>query len=131
MRVAFACLALLGGMSSVAALAQTQASRWDLESARELLDAIQGARAEGLDPRDYDPEPLHQAMLSGPGPQLDALATERFRHLARDYTQGHVGPEDRLSWFIAGPSLSAEAAETLMTRALAERRIGPILVEQL
>lgn len=144
MRVAFALPALAAGLSPLPALAQNQtqapaapvalqeqAPRWDVESVRELLDAIQGAKAEGLDPRDYDPEPLRQAMAAGPGPRLDALATDRFRHLARDYTQGHVGPEDRLSWFIPGPTLSDEAADTLMARALAERRIGPILAELL
>jgi murein L,D-transpeptidase YcbB/YkuD len=128
-RVAYALLAVAAGLSPLPAFAQ--APRWDAESARELLDAIQGAQAEGLDPRDYSPEPLLEAAKAGPGPALDAAATERFRHLARDYTQGHVGPEDRLSWFIAGPTLSDEAADALMTRALAERRIGPVLAELL
>jgi murein L,D-transpeptidase YcbB/YkuD len=55
------------------------------------------------------------------------MAAERFGHIARDYAQGHVGAEDRLSWFIAGPSLSTDAADALMSRAIAEKRVGPVL----
>jgi hypothetical protein len=106
MRVALAFPAILAGLAPAAAPAQAPQPSWSLVSARELLGAIDGARAEGLDPRDYDPGPLRQAVAAGPGAALDAAATMRFRHLARDYAQGHVGPEDRLSWFIAGPKLT-------------------------
>lgn len=51
--------------------------------------------------------------------------------MARDYTQGHVGPEDRLSWFIAGPALSKTAVDALMQRALGGERIRPVLAELL
>lgn len=99
--------------------------------ARELLGAIDRAGAEGLDPRDYDAAPLRQAIASGPGAALDATASDRFRRLARDYAQGHVGAEDRLSWFIAGPKLSAEAADALLARAVAERRVATVLTNLL
>jgi murein L,D-transpeptidase YcbB/YkuD len=131
MRVAFAFPAILAGLAPAAAPAQAPQPSWSLESARELLGAIDGARAEGLDPRDYDPGPLRQAVAAGPGAALDAAATMRFRHLARDYAQGHVGPEDRLSWFIAGPKLTEADADVLMARALAEQKIGPTLAHLL
>lgn len=124
MRAAYALPALLAGPVPVASLAQAPQPLWSLESARELLDAIDGAREEGLDPRDYDPAPLKQAIGVGIGPTLDAAASKRFRHLARDYAQGHVGAEDRLSWFIAGPKLNDADADALMARALADRKIG-------
>lgn len=135
MRVACLLAALAAGLPPLPALAQAPeavpVSAWTVASARELLDAIDGARAEGLDPRDYDPAALKQAIAEGPGSALDTAAGERFRHLARDYAQGHVGAEDRLSWFIPGPALTDDAANALMNRALAERRIGPVLAQLL
>ena len=131
MRVAFACLAIAAGLSTSPLAAQAQPPRWTVAAVNELLDAISAARAEGLDPRDYEPDGLRRALGAGAGPALDAAASERFIHLARDYTQGHVGPEDRLSWFIAGPSLSQAAAEALMERALGRERIRPVLAELL
>lgn len=131
MRVAYALLALLASVTPAAILAQAPQPLWSLESARDLLGAIDGARSEGLDPRDYDPTPLRQAMTRGPGSPLDAMASERFRHLARDYAQGHVGAEDRLSWFIVGPRLSDADADVLMARALADGKIGPALAQLL
>lgn len=111
--------------------AQDSGVQWDRESVGELLAAIEGARAEGLDPRDYDPEPLRQALAAGQPDRFHQLASDRFRHLARDYTQGHVGPEDRIGWHIVGPRLSTLDADALMARALAERRIGPLLAQLL
>lgn len=131
MHVAYALPALFAGLISQAALAQAPQPLWTLESARELLDAIDGARAEGLDPRDYEPEQLNQAIGAGPGAALDAAAGRSFRLLARDYAQGHVGAEDRLSWFIAGPQLSDGEADGLMARALADGKIGPTLAKLL
>lgn len=127
MRVAYAFPAFIAGLVPVASLAQAPQPLWSLESAVELLDAIDGARAEGLDPRDYDPAQLKQAIGGGIGPALDTAASERFRHLARDYAQGHVGAEDRLSWFIAGPKLSDADTDALMARALTDGKIGPTL----
>ena len=131
MRVTFACLAVAAAASTSPLAAQAQAPRWTVVAATDLLDAIESARAEGLDPRDYEPDGLRRALGSGEGPALDAAASERFVHLARDYTQGHVGPEDRLSWFIAGPALSKTGAEALMERALGRERIRPVLAELL
>ena len=111
--------------------AQDSAAQWDKDSVSELLAAIEGARAEGLDPRDYDPEPLRQALAAGQTARYRQLASDRFRHLARDYTQGHVGPEDRIGWHIVGPRLSALDVDALMARALAERRISPLLAQLL
>lgn len=117
----------MAGLIGQPLAAQEQAFHWTPQAAGELLEAIEAARKEGLDPRDYEPEGLRQAMRSGPGAALDAAAAQRFVHLARDYTQGHVGAEDRLSWFIAGPNLTKAAAGTLMERALGGERVGPVL----
>nr|WP_302477361.1 L,D-transpeptidase family protein [Sphingomonas sp. ID1715] len=122
---------MAAGLSTCPSRAQEQAPRWTVAAATDLLDAIAAARAEGLDPRDYEPEELRRAIGSGAGPALDAVASGRFIHLARDYTQGHVGPEDRLSWFIVGPALSKAAGEALMQRALGGERIRPLLAELL
>lgn len=126
-----ATAAALAVIIAAPAHAQDAPARWDGESVRELLAAIEGARAEGLDPRDYDPEPLRRALADGQAAQLDQLASDRFRHLARDYTEGHVGPADRIGWHIDGPRLSALEADALMARAIAERRIGPLLSQLL
>src|SRR5690606_1790679 len=51
---------------------------WPVADARGLLGIIEGIGAEGLDPRDYRPEALRQAVALGPSPELDQLASEMF-----------------------------------------------------
>ena len=51
---------------------------WQVADAQNLLQAIEGIAAEGLDPRDYRAEALRQAIALGPSSELDQLASETF-----------------------------------------------------
>src|SRR3990167_4227201 len=55
--------------------APVAAPHWTQADAQALLAAIKGIGAEGLFPKDYQPEALSAAIVKGEGPELDETAT--------------------------------------------------------
>lgn len=93
-------------------------SRWSLSNARALLDVIDEATAEGLDPADYAADALRAAIEMGrTGPELEGLANASALKLAGDYANGRIGDRESLDWYIAPPTdpnrLTAELGEAL------------------
>lgn len=74
---------------------------WTKAQIGELLSAIRGAGAEGLQPSDYNLEALQRASGRGAtGPVLDALAGAAAASLAHDYAAGRIRNRHRFNWYI-------------------------------
>lgn len=96
---------------------------WSVSNAQLLLTAIEGARAEGLRPSDYDAAALRRAMAEGPGTDLDSVAQAAALALAHDYFLGRVVDRDGMDWHIARPEGAAMLPGALR-RAVATGEIG-------
>ena len=101
--------------------------RWSPTDLRELVEAIEEAPADGLDPADYDLPALNAAIASGDALRIDATASLHFRHLAGDRWEGHVRGKRRIDWHIVGPVADAAALEQLEDAALKGRIVGATL----
>jgi murein L,D-transpeptidase YcbB/YkuD len=73
---------------------------WKRAAVRDLVDAIESSAEEGLRPADYNIVALKEALESGEGPALDALAERSALMLAHDYQYGRVGDRADLGWHI-------------------------------
>jgi L,D-transpeptidase YcbB len=100
---------------------------WTPNDVVQLLSAIDGAAAEGLEPADYDPAGLRAALSSGNPVLLSAAATERFNRLSNDLALGRVRRADRQNWLIPDPDLDAARQDMLLRSALGQRRVGEAL----
>ncbi len=77
--------------------------QWTTGDAQRLLAAIQAIGEEGLDPLDYHPAALQQAIAMGPSPQLDQVASESFAWLVEDLRDGRTPMQARKQWFVVDP----------------------------
>ncbi|MFL6846038.1 MAG: L,D-transpeptidase family protein [Allosphingosinicella sp.] len=93
------------------------AADWSRKDAEELAAFIEGIGAEGLDPADYNPDALRQA-IAAKGDALDTAATAAFLKVASDLMFGHVRGDDRLDWHVADDSLNAYDQQALLDRAV-------------
>lgn len=100
---------------------------WDVAEAEQLLAVIEAIGAEGLDPRDYRPEPLRQAIALGAGPELDRLASETFTWLVEDLRDGRTPMDARKQWFVVDPDPDLLPTGDLLAKALASRDIAGTL----
>ena len=100
---------------------------WTMANANELLAYIQGIHQEGLDPADYDPAGLVEAMRSGDPARLAAAATERFNKLSSDLAFGHVRGADRQDWYVADKDLDDARQRQMLEAALATNRVASVL----
>jgi L,D-transpeptidase YcbB len=100
---------------------------WDLTDAQQLLSYIQGVRAEGLSPADYDPKGLSAAIASGNLVRMSQAATDRFKRLASDLALGHVRAKDRIDWHIDDPDLDGDRLDQLLRWALHTHRLAETL----
>jgi len=99
--------------------APSSAPRWTRDSARQLLDLIRGSAAEGLDPADYQPARIRQALARGEGVDLDAVADTAALSLAHDYYFGRVGDRSAMGWLIERSPYEAAQLTTGLQAALA------------
>ncbi len=100
---------------------------WTPADAHQLLAAIHAVSAEGLDPADYDPAGLAQAIATGHPAVFSPAATERFNLLSSDLALGHVRGDDRQDWLIPDPDLDDGRQDRLLRAALIQRRVGDTL----
>lgn len=100
---------------------------WSLGNASALLAAIEAVGAEGLDPADYNPQALRDAIAAGSGPELDALATETFAWLVEDLRDGRTPMEARRQWFVVDPDPDLLPSGTLLEMALESGDVAGVL----
>jgi murein L,D-transpeptidase YcbB/YkuD len=101
--------------------------QWGLNDATRLLAAIRAIGAEGLDPLDYHPAALEQALASGPSAQLDQVASESFAWLVEDLRDGRTPMEARKQWFVVDPDADLMPTGQVMMRALQSHDIAGTL----
>jgi murein L,D-transpeptidase YcbB/YkuD len=101
--------------------------QWPAAHAQKLLTVIESIGAEGLDPADYRPGALRSAIQSGPGPELDALASQMFTWLVEDLRDGRTPMEARKQWFVIDPDPDLLPTGRLMTEALATGDVAAAL----
>jgi murein L,D-transpeptidase YcbB/YkuD len=100
---------------------------WTLSDASALLTMIEGIGAEGLEPRDYQPDALRQALDQGLGTALDQQASRSFTWLVEDLRDGRTPMEARKQWFVVDPDPDLLPTGELMAKALAERNVSGVL----
>jgi L,D-transpeptidase YcbB len=131
-----ACLAGLASVAMVcafmlaatAAFAQEPAPRyWTAQTAGTLLAYIERIDSHGLDPADYAPAALEQALSSGDAPRLERQATDSFARLAADLAIGHVKPGRRGRYFIASDAIEPAKMARLIDSAIAFGSVTLIL----
>ena len=91
---------------------------WSLAEAQALAKFIDGIGAEGLMPKDYGREALAAAIAKGPGPALNAVASERFVWLVEDMRDGRTPMDGRKQWFAMDPDADRMPTHILLERAL-------------
>ena len=102
---------------------------WTVEQARKLIAVIEGIGAEGLDPKDYDLEPLKVALASGPSDELNELASQSFVWLVEDLRDGRTPMEARQQWFVVDPDREAYRTGDVLAEALTTGDIAGTLAK--
>ncbi|HEX8239017.1 MAG TPA: L,D-transpeptidase family protein [Allosphingosinicella sp.] len=93
------------------------AADWSRKDAEALLAYVERVDAEGLDPADYNPTALRDAIETK-GDILDAVATSTFLKLAGDLMFGHVRGDDRIDWHVKDDSWNVYDQQALLDRAV-------------
>jgi murein L,D-transpeptidase YcbB/YkuD len=93
------------------------AADWSRDDAQALLAYIERVDDEGLDPADYKPAALRQA-IDAPGDGLDTVATSTFLKLAGDLMFGHVRGDSRVDWHVKDDSWNVYDQQALLDRAV-------------
>lgn len=101
---------------------------WSRADAEQLLEVVGAIGGEGLDPRDYDQAAIGAALAGGRDAQWSERASATFLRLAADLGSGHVTGADRIGWRLAGSDQGSDARQGLMALALAEHRVGQVLL---
>ncbi len=101
--------------------------QWPVAHARALLAFAADVDSEGLNPADYRTDALRAAIEAGPGPELDAIASQAFTWLVEDLRDGRTPMEARRQWFVVDPDPDLMPTGKLMTQALATGDIAGTL----
>ncbi|TFI57388.1 L,D-transpeptidase [Sphingomonas parva] len=109
-----------------AAPAPVVAAEWKRKQAQELLAYVEAIGEEGLDPADYNPERLRQA-IDAKDERLSAVATETFLKVASDLMFGHVRGAARIDWYVEDDSWNVYDQQALLDRAVAGETVGDAL----
>ena len=100
---------------------------WTRDAAQSLLAYVEGVGAEGLDPDDYSPARLREAIASRDDAQIGTAATDTFLRLATDLSGGAVRGNARVDWHMTHAALDAGAQRELMARAVAAGDVAEAL----
>src|SRR3954464_5635304 len=103
------------------------AGDWKKRDAEDLFAFIQGIGDEGLDPADYSPDSLRQAIDAGDKDALNKVATRAFVKVASDLSLGHVSADGRVDWHVRDDPFGPAEQQALLTRALKDHNIGDTL----
>jgi murein L,D-transpeptidase YcbB/YkuD len=101
--------------------------QWNTADANRLLAVIRAIGSEGLDPLDYHPAALEQAIALGPNAQLDQVASESFAWLVEDLRDGRTPMQARKQWFVVDPDADLMPTGQVMMKALASHDIAGAL----
>lgn len=108
------------------------AATWDLEDAKQLVQAVKSAAGEGLDPADYNLDELIKAVADGEGEALNSLANKAALQLARDFAFGRLtGDKAQFQWFIERKAEEAYSLPTALAAAVEENRVSDWIRSQL
>ena len=111
--------------------AQMAALRWTRPAAQELLAYVQRVGEEGLDPSDYSPEKLREALAGRDDVALSTVASDIFLRLSSDLALGHVRGGDRLDWHTPDNDLNGQQQYDLMQRAIVNNSVRDTLTSLL
>lgn len=113
-------------LTATIAFAQEPAPRrWDPQTAGTLLAYIERIDSHGLDPADYAPAQLEQALASGDAARLERQATDSFARVAADLAIGRVKPGRRGRYFIASDPIEPARMASLIDSAIAFGSVAP------
>ena len=115
-------------LSATVAFAQEpMPRRWDQQAAGSLLAYIERIDRHGLDPEDYAPAALEQALASGDAASLERRATDSFAQVAADLATGRVKPGRRGRYYIASDPIEPMRMARLIDTAIAFGSVAPLL----
>jgi len=118
----------LVAMLAAAAVAQEpQPQHWDRATASSLLSYIEQIGGQGLNPADYEPSQLRQAIDSADAATLEQQATESFGLVAEDLATGHVQPGQRGRYYIAPDSLDPNRVSRMINMAITAHQVSWVL----
>ena len=110
--------------------AQMAAVGWTRAAAEQLLAYVEGVGEEGLDPADYAPDRLRNAIIANDELMLSTAATDTFLRLSSDLALGHVRA-DRADWHHVDNDLNGNQQFDLMRRAVANDSVRDALTSLL
>lgn len=99
-------------------------ARWSRETVGKLIQVIDAARDEGLDPAWYNAAGLRQAAAGGEGAALDAAADGAAAALAHDFYFGRVSQRDDMGWMIRRPADEPARLAAGLSQAIVTGEIG-------
>ena len=115
-------------VATVAPPAPVAAPHWTQSDAQALLAAIKGIGAEGLFPKDYQPEVLSATIVKGEGSELDETATKLFTWLAEDLRDGRTPMTARVQWFAVDPDQDTNPTSLILAEALEKHDVKGALM---
>ena len=89
---------------------------WGVDAAGQLAFTLETIDREGLKPADYEIEELRAALMAGPGPELDEVASRNFIWLVEDLRDGRTPMESRRQWFVVDPDPDLYRSTDLLAR---------------
>jgi murein L,D-transpeptidase YcbB/YkuD len=118
---------LLTLAAAVAAAQEPAPRRWNAEVAGTLLAYIEHIDRHGLEPADYAPAELEQAIASGDAQTLERRATDSFSRVASDLALGHIPPGRRGRFYIASDPVDPAGVARLIDVAMEARSVTHVL----
>jgi len=103
-----------------------QPSLWRVTAAEELLRYVEGIGADGLDPANYAPDRLREALAGGDPVALNAVASQTFLRLVNDLSGGQVRGDSRVDWHLPDASLDGNRQQLMLAEA-SQGGVRPLL----